>query len=1423
MKLFVNGQLAASASPPATLVNNSEPVSIGARRNANSSSYDLNFNGRIDEVAIYSRALSEAEVQDHFNAAFDGSVTPGIDTADVVFGLELTAVETLPAPLLPTVVFNEIASSTDSQFWVEITNPGRASVPLGGYVLTRLGGTYREYIFPPRTLGVGEVLFVPKAVIGFGADAGDKLVLYSPERSRVLDAVIAQRTPQARHPDGDGEWFYPDKPTPGTTNSVQLHEEIVINEIMYHPRPFLGTPAVFSGTNQLVSPTDAWRYHAEGADLGAGWRAPDYNDTQWPAGPALLYSSPATLPFPKNTALSLTNETGRRIVTYYFRTEFQFDGSPNAAELILRPVIDDGAVFYLNGIEVYRFNMPVGPISYTNFALSALGTATNGGPWTIPSRGLVVGRNVLAVEVHQANTNLSGSDVVFGAELAAALVEASAVPYRESTQTWLELYNRGTSTVDLTGWHLAEGIGYGFGAGQKLAPGAYLVVANEPEPMRALLPGITIVGPFTNALSGRSGRIALNDANNNLADEVCYFDGGRWPEDADGGGPSLELRDPRADNAQAGAWAASDEASRSEWRTYRYRGVARSGIPNAPTQWREFALGLLDGPGEVLLDEISVVETPDTTPVQLIQNGTFDGGAVSHWRLLGNHQRSGVVADPDQPGNFVLHVVASGPTEYMGNQIETTLANNRSVVDGRVYEISYRAKWLAGSRQLNTRLYFNRLPATTALFAPEGGGTPGARNSRYSPNIGPTFNGLQHQPPVPQPDQPVLISVKASDPDGVASCLLNWRAGTGNWNELAMQLRPDGRYAANLPGLAAGTLVQFYVAASDALSATSFCPAAGPGSRAFCKVDDGQIVNPKLRNFRILMRPAEVGLLHAPTNVLSNERLGATVIYGEEEIFYDVGVRLKGSFVGRDNSRVGFNVQFNPEQRFRGVHDKVSIDRSSIQEILLKHVASHAGGIPNMYDDLINVYAPRAEETSVAQLRMAAFEDSYLDSQFKNGSDGTEYEFEVIRYASSTVDGRPESAKNPGGPGYVNLDIQNFGPDKENYRWLFLITNQRTRDDYSRLIPFAQAFSLAGGQLDEATRQVMDVDEWMRTFALQSLGGVFDVYSRDNHHNLRLYARPEDGRVLALPWDWDYAYNTPEASLYGDASNLAKIISLVPNRRLFFHHLLDLMETTFNSAYLSRWTQHYAALSGQSFSEVQSYVGARTSSVKSQLPARVAFSITSNNGRDFFTDQSSFAVRGTAWMDVQQVRLAGSATPLEVTWVSQTAWQVILPLILGTNLFTLAAYDYHGRLAGTDSIGITSSAIGGGADSDGDGLPDSWEVLHGLDPGMKDAEQDLDKDGLSNWEEYLSGTDPGSKASALELRATAAREGAVRLTWEAIAGRSYSLLAREAAEAGPGWQVWTNVAARLTNEVVEVAVPVDRARGYYRLVTPSRP
>ena len=45
-------------------------------------------------------------------------------------------------------------------------------------------------------------------------------------------------------------------------------------------------------------------------------------------------------------------------------------------------------------------------------------------------------------------------------------------------------------------------------------------------------------------------------------------------------------------------------------------------------------------------------------------------------------------------------------------------------------------------------------------------------------------------------------------------------------------------------------------------------------------------------------------------------------------------------------------------------------------------------------------------------------------------------------------------------------------------------------------------------------------------------------------------------------------------------------------------------------------------------------------------------------------------------------------------------------------------------------------------DSDGDGMPDGWEVQHNLDPRRNDANEDADNDGLTNLEEYEHGANP---------------------------------------------------------------------------------
>lgn len=134
---------------------------------------------------------------------------------------------------------------------------------------------------------------------------------------------------------------------------------------------------------------------------------------------------------------------------------------------------------------------------------------------------------------------------------------------------------------------------------------------------------------------------------------------------------------------------------------------------------------------------------------------------------------------------------------------------------------------------------------------------------------------------------------------------------------------------------------------------------------------------------------------------------------------------------------------------------------------------------------------------------------------------------------------------------------------------------------------------------------------------------------------------------------------------------------------------------------------------------------------------------------------------------------------------------------------------------------------GGASDRDGDGLPDDWEIAHGLNPDRADgadgADGDPDGDGFTNRQEYVSGTDPRNAGSFLHVEAITAAGSTTVLRFTAVAGRSYSVLYRDDLNSGT-WSKLTDVSASATTRQVEVtdasAPPAGR---FYRLVTPAAP
>ena len=237
----------------------------------------------------------------------------------------------------------------------------------------------------------------------------------------------------------------------------------------------------------------------------------------------------------------------------------------------------------------------------------------------------------------------------------------------------------------------------------------------------------------------------------------------------------------------------------------------------------------------------------------------------------------------------------------------------------------------------------------------------------------------------------------------------------------------------------------------------------------------------------------------------------------------------------------------------------------------------------------------------------------------------------------------------------MGTGIRNLGDDKEPYRWDFLIKNNTDRDDYSRLIQFCKAMDLTGTNFTTQITNYVDVDEYLRVSALCDLSGAGDNYGGDGaQHNAQFYVRPEDNRVLFFQHDVD-AFFDPNRPIVPN-NDVSKLISLPVNARAYYCHLLDIIATTYNGNYMTRWANHFGRLlPAQDFAGHLSFIIQRANLISSQVNSaapNAAFAITSNSGNNFATTNNTITLVGTAPLAVKTIEVNGIRYPL--TWTSTT-------------------------------------------------------------------------------------------------------------------------------------------------------------------------
>ncbi len=851
----------------------------------------------------------------------------------------------------------------------------------------------------------------------------------------------------------------------------------------------------------------------------------------------------------------------------------------------------------------------------------------------------------------------------------------------------IELHNRASTPAVLEGFRLTGAVRHELPAGCNVKPGGYLVVARNPAAVAAKygLAREIVLGPYEGSLSARGEEIVLRDALGNVADRVAYADRDPWPRWADGLGSSLELIDPSLDNSLPQAWAASDSRPQARWESFSYTKTHRDFDGR---NFSELQFLLLEG-GECLIDDVKLGGA---------FADTFEKGS-SGWSGMGTHERSGRFEGDAAQGKGSYRIVADGRGNARNNYVTRSVPGG--LVPSRSYTVSFRAKWLRGSPMLLTRTPGQGLAKAHRLAVPAKIGTPGAENSARKNDAPPVIGTPSQSPVAPSSSEPVTIAAKISARSRIKEATLAYRRdGSAVWARAALSddgsgfdhRSGDGVWSGQIPGFPAGK-VAFYVSAIDEAGAEGTFPPGAPGRSALYGV--GILPSKKFPTCTLLVADADWRAFSERPR-MSNRLVNAALVYGDSRIFYNVGIRRRGSPFTRSsrNWRIVFGSE-TVDGRGTLTLDGQGGDGTRLNERLTYWLADQLR-TPNARQQYV-YFRLLGEEEGIYE-DVEKIDGGYLANWF----DPRDKSVGKKPQASSPRTQRRESSlhkiddywelSSQGEQAYREADFIFRSQDPEEYRWNF-----PPRGDSLDLEPLLKLVHLLDPRttpekaFDERVEKLIDVDEWLRVLAARTLADDWDTMGRTRGKNAFIYLEPEDQRWRLLPWDCDLAWQqNPSSPLFsGKFSGIERLLARPQYRRRFLGYMAFLAERKLEPQSFQVILDDLHARSGAATDHFSSFAGARRGYVLRQIPRR-PFQVA--EVRRIERSKQPDLVRATGAGPVNVLRLRLNGREGTVRLVGEDKWLAEIPIGPEGGELTLEALDFGGNRVASAQVKVRARA-----------------------------------------------------------------------------------------------------------------------------------